>query len=220
MLFTSGNYFVFLIIVFFLYWLLASKRAVPVLFLLAASYYFYALWNPKCLVLIFLLSTIDFLSARGLGANRSRGVRKLLLAISILSDVGTLFVFKYFNFFSASLTELSSRFGIHTPPHICQFGFAAGGSFITFRSLITSSTSTAARCADAALFDYRVCRLFPNRRRGPVVRAADLLPQFRERPVLTTENGTQAIFSDHAGPDQEDRVARDFLGKLTCRPRL
>jgi len=45
MLFTSGKYGLFLAIVFFAYWLLASRRRVPVIFLLAVSYYFYALWN-------------------------------------------------------------------------------------------------------------------------------------------------------------------------------
>ena len=49
MLFTSGSYLIFLAIVFLLYWPLASKRWVRVLFLLAASYYFYALWNPRFL---------------------------------------------------------------------------------------------------------------------------------------------------------------------------
>ena len=214
MLFNSGNYFVFLIIVFFLYWLLASRRAVPVLFLLAASYYFYALWNPKCLVLIFLLSTIDFLCARGLGANHSRGARKLLLGISILSDVGTLFVFKYFNFFSASLTELTSRFGIHTSPRIfANLVLPLGLSFITFRSLsyvvdVYRGTLRPTR----HYFDYLAfVAFFPTVVAGPVVRAADLLPQFRERPLLTTANGTQAIFLIMLGLIKKIAIA-DFLG--------
>ena len=112
MLFTNGNYFVFLAAVFFAYWLLARRR-VPILFLLVASYYFYALWNPKFLVLIFLLSTIDFLVAVGLGGNRSRMVRKLLVTVSVMTDVGVLFVFKYFDFFSNSFAELLSKTGWH-----------------------------------------------------------------------------------------------------------
>jgi D-alanyl-lipoteichoic acid acyltransferase DltB (MBOAT superfamily) len=190
-----------------------------VLFLLAASYYFYALWNPICLVLIFLLSTIDFLSARGLGANRSRGVRKLLLAISILSDVGTLFVFKYFNFFSASLTELTSRFGIPTSPRIlANLVLPLGLSFITFRSLsyvvdVYRGTLRPTR----HYFDYLAfVAFFPTVVAGPVVRAADLLPQFRDRPVLT--NGGAGIFlimlglikiaiADFLGNNLVDRVA-------------
>ena len=66
MLFTSANYFIFLAIVFFVYCLL-SRRRVPVLFLLLASYYFYALWNVRFLALVVLLSTTDFLLALGIG---------------------------------------------------------------------------------------------------------------------------------------------------------
>src|SRR5215213_9626713 len=107
MFFTSGKYMIFLAVVFFAYWLLATpRRRVPVLFLLAASYYFYALWNPKFLALIFLISTVDFPTARYIGASQSARRRKLLLCLSILADIGALFTFKYFNFFSSSLTEL------------------------------------------------------------------------------------------------------------------
>ena len=64
MLFTSGSYLIFLAIVFLLYWPLAAKRWVRVVFLLAASYYFYALWNPRFLAVLFLISTVDFFAAR------------------------------------------------------------------------------------------------------------------------------------------------------------
>jgi hypothetical protein len=53
MLFTTGNYFVFLAAVFFVYWLLAAWRLPRIWLLLAASYYFYALWNPKFFALLF-----------------------------------------------------------------------------------------------------------------------------------------------------------------------
>ena len=46
MLLTSGSYLIFLALVFFAYWPLSSRRRLALLFLLLASYYFYALWNP------------------------------------------------------------------------------------------------------------------------------------------------------------------------------
>lgn len=67
MLFTSANYFIFLAIVFFVYCLLARKR-VPVWFLLASSYYFYAFWNPKFLGLV-PRSAFTGVSAPQTGAN-------------------------------------------------------------------------------------------------------------------------------------------------------
>src|SRR5436190_9686742 len=113
MLFTSGNYFIFLEAVFFVYWLLARWRLARVCFLLAASYYFYALWNPRFLALLFLISTLDFLNALAIGKARSRPLRKSLVGLSVLLNVGTLFLFKYFNFFSSSLTDLLHQAGWH-----------------------------------------------------------------------------------------------------------
>src|SRR5918912_4605728 len=103
MLFTSGSYLIFLAIVFFAHWTVASNRRLRVLFLLAVSYYFYALWAPEFLALLFLLSTVDFLTARGMGATKRTALRKLLLGASLAADLGGLIVFKYFNFLSAAL---------------------------------------------------------------------------------------------------------------------
>ena len=214
MLFTSANYFVFLAIIFFAYWLLATSRRVPVLFLLAASYYFYALWNPKFLGLIFLLSTIDFTVALGLGGSRSRTLRKLLVTISVLTDVGVLFAFKYFNFFSESLTDLLRNAGWHVSPlSLGNLILPLGLSFITFRSLsyvidvYRGNISPTRRYFDYLAF----VAFFPTIIAGPVVRAADLLPQFRTRPELTSEQGTQAIFLIMLGLIKKIAIA-DFLG--------
>src|SRR5260370_28504211 len=106
MLFTDGNYFVFLAAVFFVYGLLAASSLPRIWLLLAASYYFYALWNPKFLALLFLISTFDFVNALAIGKARSRPLRKCLVSLSVLLNVGALFLFKYFNFFSSSLTVL------------------------------------------------------------------------------------------------------------------
>src|SRR5438105_3901494 len=102
--FYTGKYMVFLAIVFFTYWLFLSWRSIPalarVIFITGVSYYFYALLNWKFLALILLMSTIDFLTARFIGASTDARRRKLLLGVSIATDIGTLAVFKYFNFFS------------------------------------------------------------------------------------------------------------------------
>src|SRR5712692_4567440 len=113
MLFTTGNYFVFLAAVFFVYWLLAAWRLPRIWLLLAASYYFYALWNPRFLALLFLISTFDFLNALGISKARSRPLRKSLVGLSVLLNVGALVLFKYFNFFSSSLTDLLNKAGWH-----------------------------------------------------------------------------------------------------------
>jgi D-alanyl-lipoteichoic acid acyltransferase DltB (MBOAT superfamily) len=170
--------------------------------------------ESKFLALIFLISTIDFLTARRAGANCSRLVRKLLLAVSILGDLGTLFIFKYFNFFSDSLTELSSKLGWHFSPHIfSNLILPLGLSFMTFRSLsyvidVYRSTLRPTR----HYLDYLAfVAFFPTVVAGPIARAGDLLPQFRERPELASEQGTEGIFLIVTGLIKKIAIA-DFLG--------
>jgi D-alanyl-lipoteichoic acid acyltransferase DltB (MBOAT superfamily) len=134
MLFTNGNYFVFLAAVFFVYWLLAAWRLPRIWLLLAASYYFYALWNPKFLALLILISTFDFLNALGIGKACSRTLRKSLVGLSVLLNVGALFLFKYFNFFSASLTDLLHKAGWQgSVPILENLVLPLGLSFIALR---------------------------------------------------------------------------------------
>src|SRR2546426_6561486 len=136
MLFTSGKYWIFLSIVFFLYWATARRRRLSVLLILLVSYYFYALWNPKFVLLLFALSTIDFLTARGINASRTQVIRRLLLFTSVATDVGALVVFKYFNFFSTSAASLVGQLGWHSRSILIEdLVIPLGLSFITFRSL-------------------------------------------------------------------------------------
>lgn len=213
MLFTSANYFIFLAAIFFVYCLLARKR-VPVFFLLATSYYFYALWNPKFLVLVFLLSTVDFLVALGLGRSRGSRVRRLLVTVSVITDVGVLFAFKYFNFFSSALSELMARVGWHSGSFLLtNLVLPLGLSFITFRSLsYVIDVYRGQLNPTKRYFDYLTfVAFFPTIIAGPIVRAGELLPQFRSRPALTSEQGTEAIFLIMLGLIKKIAIA-DFLG--------
>src|ERR1051325_10361816 len=92
MLFTTGKYWLFLTIVFFVYWSVARRRSLRVIVILLASYYFYALWNPAFVPLLFGLSTIDFLTARGISLTTRPRLRRALLITSTLPDVGPLIV--------------------------------------------------------------------------------------------------------------------------------
>jgi D-alanyl-lipoteichoic acid acyltransferase DltB (MBOAT superfamily) len=229
MFFTSGKYMVFLAVVFFAYWLLAivRRQRVPVLFILAASYYFYALWNPKFLALIFLISTVDFLTARGIGKTESHTRRKLLLWVSILTDIGALFTFKYFNFFSVSLTELLNKFGLGAEPFVLHnLILPLGLSFITFRSLsYVIDVYRKAMPPTTRYVDYLTfVAFFPTVIAGPVVRAKELLPQFEVRPQLTSEEGTHAIFLIMLGLIKKvaiaDFLANNLVGRVFDQPQL
>ena len=226
MLFTSANYFIFLAIVFFIYCLL-SRRRVPVVFLLLASYYFYALWNVRFLALVVLLSTTDFLLALGIGRSNSHHNRKLLVTISVVIDAGVLFIFKYFNFFSASLTELLQKSGWHVHSYVLDnLALPLGLSFITFRSLSYVIDVYRQQLEPTTrYFDYLTfVAFFPAVIAGPIARAGDLLPQFRERPAITSEQGAEAMFLIMIGLIKKialaDFLANNLVDRVFDQPQL
>ena len=202
--FYTGKYMIFLAVVFFAYWLFLSWRSIPaiarVLFITGVSYYFYALLNWKFLALVFLMSTVDFLTARFIGASADKRRRKLLLGLSIATDIGTLAVFKYFNFFSEPLSNLLGKMGWQVSPATLRLVFPVGLSFLAFRSLsyvIDTYRNTKEKPArpDTNYLEYLAfVSFFPTVEIGPLTRAHQLIPQFREQPKLTSEEGTHAIF--------------------------
>ena len=232
-MFFSGKYMIFLAAVFFVYWLFLSWRSIPaqarVLFILGVSYYFYALLNWKFLALIFLISTIDFLTARFLGASTNERRRKLLLSVSILADIGTLAVFKYFNFFSEPLANLFTKVGWQVSPAVLRLAWPAGMSFLAFRSLsyvIDTYRNTKEKPArpDTKYIDYLAfISFFPTVETGPLARAHQLIPQFRQQPTLTSEEGTSAIFSILVGVVKiafANFIGQNLVGRVFDQPQL
>jgi D-alanyl-lipoteichoic acid acyltransferase DltB (MBOAT superfamily) len=194
---TSGKYLFFLAAVFILYWLLSRWRKAQVVLILAVSYYFYALWNWKSLALIFALSTVDFLTAYEIGKTDNKRLKKTMLWLSVATDIGALFTFKYFNFFSASLTELFNKVGLQTSHQVLHhFVLPIGLSFLTFRSLsyVIDVYRGTVKPTNRYLDYLAFVAFFPTLIAGPVVRAKELLPQLAEKARLTSEEGARAIF--------------------------
>ena len=226
MLLTSGSYLIFLALVFFAYWPLSSRRRLALLFLLLASYYFYALWNPWSLGFLLLISLIDFTNGLYLGAIRRQSFRKLLLLTSIVLDVGCLFTFKYFNFFSSSAAELFTKIGKPLSPVLLNFVMPLGLSFITFRSLsYVVDVYRGATKPTRSLLEYLTfVAFFPTLVAGPLVRAGELLPQFGSRPSLTNEDGQRAIFRIMIGVIKKiaiaDFLANNLVDRVFDQPQL
>ena len=106
MVFNSLNFLYFITAVLILYWSFKNERDRNV-FLLLSSYFFYIQWEWKYLFLILISSSVDFLCAKKIYSSKHK---KLFLSISILVNIGILFVFKYYNFFVESFIKL---FGVN-----------------------------------------------------------------------------------------------------------
>ncbi len=76
MLFNSLEFLLFLPTVFFFYWCVFHKNLkFQNLFLLVSSYFFYAWWDYRFLILIFLSTVVDYLV--GLKIHGSSAIDKL-----------------------------------------------------------------------------------------------------------------------------------------------
>jgi len=226
MLFTTGKYWLFVTIVFFVYWSVARRHNLRVSVILLASYYFYALWNPAFVPLLFGLSSIDFLTARGISLSTSARLRRALLITSITTDVGTLIVFKYFNFFSTSATALLELLHIQTRSFLIEdLVIPLGLSFLTFRSLsYVIDVYRKTMPASNRYFDYLAfVAFFPTLIAGPVVRAKELLPQFSQTK-MQNEHGVEAIFLILVGLLKKvaiaDVIGMNLVDRVFDQPQL
>lgn len=109
MVFNSFEFLWFFALVMFLYWV-PLRRWVwgQNCLLLAVSYVFYGWWDWRFLGLLLLNSMIDFFTALALDATESPRWRKGIIIISLISNLGMLGFFKYYNFFADSLVRLST----------------------------------------------------------------------------------------------------------------
>ena len=131
MVFNSTIYFLFICIVFLSYWkLFKEKTKVQNIFLLAASYFFYGWWDERFLLLILVSSLIDFFTGNLLHKQTKRIKRRLFLALSLVSNLGLLSFFKYYNFFIESFIRLTSQLGIHTNVSTLNIILPVGISFL------------------------------------------------------------------------------------------
>src|SRR5579862_189420 len=98
MLFPTFAFFVFFLIVLAVYWSIKGHAARQ-WWLLAASVYFYASWNPWLVSLIAFSASVDYVVALMLERVSDPSRRRLLLWLSIGTNLGLLAFFKYVNFF-------------------------------------------------------------------------------------------------------------------------
>lgn len=180
MLFNSLSFAVFFPIVFVGYFLVKSRYRN--LFLLLASCVFYMAFVPKYILILFGLITVDFFLAKEI--DKKEGVeRKLLLTISIFANIGTLFLFKYFNFFNENIAVISNFLHWNYTPILLQIALPLGLSFHVFQSLsYVIEVYKKKYTPETNYITYALyVMFFPQLVAGPIERPQHLLPQLNQR---------------------------------------
>src|SRR5215472_5494153 len=173
MLFNTFQYWIFFLIVVPLFYSLPFR--IGKLLLLLASYVFYMWWDPRFIVLILTSTIVDY--CLGIWLEVASGRRKkLLLAVSLVVNLGLLGFFKYYDFFAGSLAAL-----LHIPASsvVLQIVLPVGISFYTFASLsYTLDVYWGKMKAERNFINYALfIAFFPHLIAGPIIRARQFISQ-------------------------------------------
>jgi alginate O-acetyltransferase complex protein AlgI len=190
MLFNSGSFFCFLLLVLLGYWLLPANFLRKIL-LVGASLLFYGWWDWRFLGLLGFVILSVFFGARLVLLERRKGNRRralIYLWCCLGVELAVLGFFKYFNFFEANLLLALQSLGVHANaagPTI-RILLPIGISFYTFHA-ITLAVDTFRGTVDrkVSLLDVALyIAFFPQLVAGPIVRATVFLPQIEKKQTL------------------------------------
>ncbi len=181
MLFNSLEFLMFFILVVTGYFLLPYRFRW--ILLLVSSYYFYGSWNSKYLILIVISTLIDYFAGIMMGNEKKKEKRKKYLILSLASNLGMLFVFKYFNFFIGNVNSIFNFLKLDFTAPGLRLLLPVGISFYTFQTLsYTFDVYRGTREAERHLGIFATyVAFFPQLVAGPIESSTNLLPQFRKK---------------------------------------
>ena len=197
MVFNSISFIIFFCLFFLLFWLINNRFSVKArnLFTIISSYIFYGWWDWRFLSLIFISSAADFFIGMALSNSSKKRTRKALLYSSLTINLGILFFFKYFNFFTDSLQHLLEVINIPFNPLTLNIILPVGISFYTFQTLsytIDIYKGTMKPTKDIIAF-FAFVSFFPQLVAGPIERASNLLGQFFEKKQFSYQQCIEGL---------------------------
>ena len=180
MLFNSLHFLVFFPVVLGLYFGLPPRWRAPLL--LASSYYFYLSWKPAYGLLLAGTTLLDYYSGRRIGRLATPAQRRPWLYLSLASNLGTLFIFKYFNFFTEMAGDLAAALHLPFAAPTLALALPVGVSFYTFQSVAYIVDVYQGKLpAEQNLGRFALFVAFwPQLVAGPIERGGQMLPQFKE----------------------------------------
>ncbi len=191
MLFNSLHFLVFFVITTLVYFLLPHRFRW--FFLLAISCYFYMVFVPVYILILFFTIIIDYYA--GIWIERSPNQKKLLLTLSIIVNVGCLCFFKYYNFLNENLSLLLGGLAMENPIPPLNILLPIGLSFHTFQAMsYTIEVYRGNQKAEKHLGIYALYVMFyPQLVAGPIERPQNILHQFYEKVSFDYERVTSGL---------------------------
>ncbi|WP_343688992.1 MBOAT family O-acyltransferase [Chitinophaga sp.] len=190
MIFNSINFLYFILCFFPLYFLLSRQLRLQNYLILVASLFFYACWDYRFLALLLANVCMDYYFGIAIYNARDPKIKKRILTVAVIMNIGILFFFKYYNFFIQSFNELT-----HIHLNSLNILLPIGISFYTFHSLsytIDIYNDKLAPTKDFVAYASFVT-FFPQLVAGPISRAKDMLPKLTSERKIDADRMTSGL---------------------------
>ncbi len=209
MLFTTIQFILFYIVITLLYFQLGQKGRI--ILLLLGSCYFYMVFKPIYILILLITILIDYYA--GIYIDKAEGTqRKWILIISLISNIGFLALFKYYNFFNENLSKILHLGGVENSLPMWDYLFPIGLSFHTFQAMsYTIEVYRGNQKPERNFLIYSLYVMFyPQLVAGPIERPQNLLPQFHTKFAFSYDNLKQGLL----------QMAWGFFKKVVIADRL
>jgi alginate O-acetyltransferase complex protein AlgI len=176
--FNSLLFALFLAVVFVLD-RLTNSWTLRKVYLLVASFLFYAAWCPPYIILLLIPTVADWYAARFIAATPRPGPRRAILFASLGLNLGLLAFFKYADFLWGTAASLAGAAGVDVQARPLNILLPVGISFYTFATMSYTIDVYRREIVPARSFlDYSLfVAFFPHLVAGPILRAGNFLPQ-------------------------------------------
>lgn len=232
LIFSSAQFFVVFLLFYAIYISLKNKTILRTLYTLAFSVFFYYKSSGIYLLLLVLSTVVDFVLGHYIYNASTRARQRFFLVLSIMANLGLLFYFKYTNFFIDSINILTGS-GFE----LMDIFLPAGISFYTFQTMsysidvyrrelepltekVKDVKSFLVQFMDFGFF----VSFFPQLVAGPIVRAADFLPQINRRLGLSHADMGRALLLICGGLFKKavisDYISVNFVDRVFENPGL
>ena len=183
MLFPTVDFAVFFALVFLGHWLLNPKPLPWKLFMIGASYVFYAWWDVHFVWLLAGISAISQLGAIAVARQTSEMRKRIAMVAGVTLSLLPLLYFKYYSFFSLELTNAAADLGLgNLGLPLVQLILPVGISFFTFMAISYIVDVYRGHTHLASWIDvFLYLSFFPHLVAGPIVRPDELIPQIDVR---------------------------------------
>lgn len=234
MLFSSGLFFFLFTGFLAVYILMKKQSAMRIVYVSLFSLYFYYKSSGSWFFLLMAVATSDFLIGAALKKTSAVALRKLLVVLSLVCNLGLLAYFKYYNF----LLDIIHRTGnevatllnlpdLHTETALHYDIFLPVGiSFFTFQSLSYIIDIYRKRIEPVQRWiDYLFyVSFFPQLVAGPIIRARDFIPQIYKTPAVSRSQFGEALFLIICGLLKKavisDYISLNFVDRIFDAPLL